>query len=42
MSILIESLKLLFENGDIPLEKIDELLKDNTINKNEYEYIINE
>ena len=41
MNALIESLKRLYQNGQVTKEKIDGLLKEKKINHDEYEYIVN-
>lgn len=40
MNVLVESLKRLFENGQISIEKIDKLLQENKITQSEYMYIV--
>lgn len=41
MNLLVESLKRLYKNGELSIEKLNELLKQNTITQNEYMYILN-
>ena len=41
MNVLVESLKRLYMNGQITIEKINDMLTAKTISKDEYEYIIN-
>lgn len=41
MNVLVESLKRLYMNGQITIEKINNMLKNKTISKDEYEYIVN-
>ena len=42
MTVFVDSLKRLYQNQKVSLEKIQDLLKDNKINTEEYEYIIKE
>lgn len=41
MNLLVEGLKRLYKNGELSIEKLNELLKQNTITQNEYMYILN-
>ena len=41
MTIFAESLKRLYENGKVSLDKIKELLNSKKINQEEYNYITN-
>lgn len=41
MNLLVESLKRLYKNDELSIEKLNELLKQNTITQNEYMYILN-
>lgn len=41
MSVFIESLKRLYQNGKLTVDKVAELLKDNKITEEEKEYILN-
>ena len=40
MNVLVESFKRLYKNGQLTKEKLDSLLKENKISKEEYEYIL--
>lgn len=40
MTVLVESLKRLYTDNKITLEKIQSLLKENKINKEQYDYIV--
>ena len=42
MTVFIDSLKRLYQNQKVSLEKIQDLLKGNKINTEEYYYIIKE
>ena len=42
MTILIESLKRLYKNQKINLDKIENLLKENKITQEQYNYIVSE
>lgn len=39
MSIFVESLKRIFRDGKVSEEKLQQLLKENKINKEEFDYI---
>ena len=39
MSIFVESLKRIFHDGKVSEEKLQQLLKENKINKEEFDYI---
>lgn len=41
MNALIESLKRLFKNGQITKERLNDMIADKKISKDEYEYIVN-
>lgn len=41
MSILVESLKRLFKNEQITLDKLNNMLSEKKISQDEYNYIIN-
>ena len=40
MTVLVESLKRLYTDNKITLEKIQSLLKEDKINKEQYDYIV--
>ena len=42
MTIIVESIKRLYRDGKVTIEKIDQLLNEKKINKEEYNYIISE
>lgn len=41
MNVFVESLKRLYKNGQLPIDKINELLKKEKITQDEYMYILN-
>lgn len=40
MTIIVESIKRLYKDGKVPIEKINQLLNEKKINKEEYDFII--